>query len=258
MPVDSRGPKDDVLEVERIDPQAFMAGGMPPPPPNPARRPVTPKLEPMPLPSTAPPPKMKDPIPKAVEERALPKKPPEPIDQVVSNSVVRRLLKRFGVEQEQLVESELKVYGEKLAVSLRLPTYDDFLWAMAMIERKARAQEDASLLMSEGQRNEMLQAYVACRCVVKLDGENVWDAFEVTNQIKSIVPMWDGVDRTKVPDFFQGTLATAVMSLFRQLHPELLFALSTRVKQLDVEQARKRAEASKEVDEVDQDPTSTP
>jgi hypothetical protein len=195
------------------------------------------------------------------EPTMLPPEPlVEPLDRLVPDTLIAKLEARFGIRPEEFHETTLEAMGHKLIVTFRAPSYDDYIWSMAVIERKLRSQEDASLLQTEAQRNNMMVHLVNCRVVVKLDGEWLWQVFDREAEIRSVVPNWDGKTWATVPDFVRGTMATTLYELFRKrLHADLLFDLEKAVKEVEtaraIGQGKTEEGATAEGDE-NEDPSS--
>lgn len=203
---------------------------------------------------TKPPPK---------EEEAPPLAPPDPpkdpLETLVSDDLISRLEAQFGVQPEKIHDAKLEARGKSITVSFRLPVYDDYIWAMAVLERKILAQEDTSLLQTEAQRNNMLMHLVACRAVQKIEGQWLWDVFKRTAEIRAVNPAWSGESMEGVPDFVQGTMANAVYDLFRKrLHADLLFDLEKVVREADAAASaqKQQQQEAKEGGEDTSDPTS--
>ena len=241
------------VEVEKFDPAMLAPQPRPPRPPRATEEDIMANAEPInlkaPLRSATPPPQ------KPAEAPMTPPKPQEePLEKMVPDSLIARLEAKFGIQPETFHEAVLEAMGHKLNVTFRVPSYDDYIWSMAIIERKINAQEDESLLQTTTQRNNMLQHLVDCRAIVKLEGEWLWQVFKREAEIKTILPTWDGKWDT-IPDFIRGTMAVAVYDLFRKrLNADLLFALEAVVKRIEKPETVK-ADGEDE-DEDTEDPSS--
>jgi len=174
------------------------------------------------------------PPPKPAEAPMAPPEPAkEPLEILVPDSLIAKLEAKFGIKPETFHEATLDALGQKLNITFRLPSYDDYIWSMAVIENKIVKQEDASLLATDSQRNNMLQHLADCRAIVKIEGEWLWQIYKREAEIKTVVPNWDG-KWDAIPDFIRGTMASAVYDLFRKrLHADLLFALEAAVKSVE-------------------------
>ena len=179
---------------------------------------------------------------KAEQEKKVPQAPPiefaedpkDVIDTVVTDDLISRLEKEYGLSASKYTEAELPFQGKTMKVTLRAPDYDDWLWMMAFMERKIASGEDQALMSSEGVRKEIAESVIACRCLVRIDGAWLWDLFKVREQIQHVVPDWDGETYEAIPDFMRGALAQTAHQFFRKkLHPDVLFALAQAVKGLD-------------------------
>jgi hypothetical protein len=228
------------VEVEKFDPATLVRP--------PVRPPMSEKdLEPLdlkkPIPTEAPPPKPAEP---AV---APPEPMPDILEKMVPDSLISKLEARFGIQPEKFHEAVIEAMGQTLDVSFRIPAYDDYIWAMAVVERKLLNQEDASLLQTDAQRTNMMTHLVDCRAIVKIDGQWLWQVFNREAEIRTVVPSWDGQAWDVIPDFIRGTMATAVYELFRKrLHADLLFSLEKVVKEAE--------EAASSKEKEDEDPSS--
>ncbi len=238
------GPASQV-EVERFDPVSLK----PPAAPRAgSEADLLANAEPIdhraPMSSMAPPPKPAETPPEPPEPMK------EPLETLVPDSLIAKLEARFGIHPEEFHEAVLEAKGQKLSVAFRLPVYDDYIWSMAVIERKLLNMEDASLLQTDAQRNNMMTHLVACRATVKIEGEWLWQMLGREAEIRSVVPGWDGKTWDAIPDFIRGTMATALYELFRKrLHADLLFELEKAVKDAEMT-ARPKA------DDAPPDPSS--
>lgn len=193
------------------------------------------------------------------EDEPPPMAPPDPpkdlMETLVTDDLISRLEAKFGVQPEKYHDADLEARGQTVKVSFRLPVYDDYIWAMAVLERKILAQEDTSLLQTEAQRNNMLMHLVSCRVVHKIEGQWIWDIFKRAAEIKTVNPAWSGTSMEGVPDFVQGTMAMSVYELFRKrLHADLLFDLEKAVREADT--AATAQKTQEEGGEDTSDPTS--
>ena len=234
------------VEVEKFDPASLA------PPP----RVPTPRRTEEDLLANAEPIDIRRPLPGAVAAEIQKQKkeaepavaPPEPmgdpLEKMAPDSLIARLEARFGIQPEKFYEAELSAMGQKLGITFRVPAYDDYIWSMAVIERKLLNQEDASLLQTDSQRNNMMEHLVYCRAIVKIDGNWLWQVFQREAEIRSVVPGWDGQTWDAIPDFVRGTMASATYELFRKrLHADLLFELEKAVKKVsEAEKAKPAAE----------------
>lgn len=248
---------DAQIEVEKFDP-ATLARPPRPPRPN-SEQEFMANAEPI---------DTRRPLPGAVAAAVAEKKqkeaadqpmaPPEPVvdplEKMVPDSLISKLEARFGINPESFHEVKISAMGQSLTVTIRLPSYDDYIWSMAVIERKLRNNEDASLLQTEAQRTNMMTHLVNCRSIVKMEGEWLWQVFDREADIRSVLPKWDGKSWEAIPDFVRGTMAVATYELFRKrLHADLLFDLEKAVK--NVESSARSATAEGEED-VEEDPSS--
>ena len=235
---------DAQIEVEKFDP-ATLARPPRPPRPN-SEQEIMANAEPIDIRKPLPGAVAADIQKRETEAKAQPAAAPpdpmgEPLDKMVPDSLIARLEARFGIQPETFYDAELSAMGQKMTVSFRTPGYDDYIWSMAVIERKLLNQEDASLLQTDAQRNNMMEHLVACRAIVRLEGAWLWEVFGREAEIRSVVPGWDGKTWDIIPDFIRGTMAMATYELFRKrLHADLLFEL---------EKAVKNATAPKKADE---------
>lgn len=159
--------------------------------------------------------------------------PVSAIDLLVTDDLIARLEKELGFSNE-LHDLDLKVGTTTVKVSVRKPEYDDYLWTMAVVERKVSTGEDQAILMTDGQREQVMGHMIAARCVVKIHGKNVWDVFKASDEVAEVVPSWaanQGYGR--LPDFMKAKFALSVFELFRRLHPDLLFALGRELAKLE-------------------------
>ena len=254
------------VETTRIDPLAFMEDAVARPPGSEpsegARSPaeMDRDLEPMNFRAA--------PVRGAVDREAAKRKmkaaeqflPPEEeeslLDQAVKGDLISRLEERFGMKPEKLYDVTLEAGGQDLEVSMRLPMYDDYIWAVAMIEQNAERGKDLSVLQTESQREQMLQHIASCRCVVKIEGECLWDIFDLREAILRLNPKWDGESMAQVPDVIQGIMGKNLHTLFRErLHADLLFEVNSKVSALLEEHGPGRL---KEKDGKTEDPTPAP
>jgi len=195
----------------------------------------------------------------AVETMLPPEAEKSVLEENLKGDTISRLEERFGMKPEVLHEVTIEASGQTLGLSMRLPLYDDFIWAVADVTSKAERGEDLSLLSTEEQRSQMLQHLSSCRCVMKIDGEWIWDVFDYRGAIQQMSPNWDGESYIKIPDAFMGTLARRVYHLFRfRLHPDILFETNNCVTRLLEEFGPSRVNAKDEEKKNSKDPTSAP
>jgi len=154
-----------------------------------------------------------------------PKEADDPLDRGLKGSLIERLAERFKLKPEYMVEDYLVCGDQKVKVHIRKPVYDDFLWTLGVLEQRIESNIDTALMQGQAQQSKFLQHLTACRTVVKIEDEWVWDAFEFRELIKTAVPGWDGETFSPVPGNLVGALAESVHSLFRRLHPDMLFEL---------------------------------
>lgn len=225
-PPAAKADPEEQVEMTKLDPQELLEaarqaqGG-----PAPMERTSEEHLQPMNF-REAPavkPPQEEQPVPEV--KLPPPKEADDPIDRGLPTPLVERLAARFKLKPEFLVEDVLECGGEKVPVSLRKPVYDDFLWTLGVLEEKIQTNEDTALIQGAAQQARFLQHLTAARTVMKIEGEWVWDAFNYRGLIQAAIPDWDGETFSPIPENFRGALAQSVHTLFRQLHPDMLFEL---------------------------------
>ena len=158
--------------------------------------------------------------------------PPEegdPLEKAISNRLIDRLSERFKLAPGKYKEAVLTAGNQEVSVALRRPSYDDVMWTLGILEQKIKSNIDTSLMMGEHQQAKYMQHHIACRTVVKIDGEWVWDIFEMTDSLKQDIPGWDGTTYASIPDSSISAIALGVYNLFRSLHADLLFELNNAV-----------------------------
>ena len=178
------------------------------------------------------------------------------MEEHVQADLVNRLEQRFGMKPEELHDVTLSAGGEDLVVSLRLPLYDDLIWAVAVITEELEQGQNIGVVQTDVQRERLLQHLSSVRCVVKIEGEWLWEIFNMGPAIKELSPGWSGESMITVPDFFQGTMAKQVWRLFRhRLHPDLLFDLNRKVENLLAERGPAKEKEADEQEKESDDPT---
>jgi hypothetical protein len=219
------------VEVEKIDPEAFLKQGLQGTPEKPALRDPEAELMAHAIPMGPPVPKEPE-KPKDEDEDAEVKPPPppepeDPLDRVLPGSVVDRLTKKFGIlgDTEELIDDVLVAGGKEVKISFRKPHYDDFLWALGEVETRIRTGQDLSLLRGDQARQAFLNHLSACCTVVKIEDEYVWDVFNASNVILEMKPDWDRTSLEEVPFLIRSNIINNTYELLRMLHPDLLFAL---------------------------------
>ena len=161
----------------------------------------------------------------ATESKALePEKAPDVLEKALPDDLVTRLSERFKIAKERLVDVSVKAGGQTVVVSVRRSHYDDYMWAVGVVEE--RIKSDSGIAASETRRLQYMEHITICRTVVKIEGEYVWDVFRHTEDIKAEAPDWDGVSYTGIPQKYLGVMAEQVYDLFRNLHYDFLFGLS--------------------------------
>ena len=218
-------PPSNFVEMNKIDPKEMMEKAM--------ESKTKPALEDSLQPMGAPPPPQKVEEPKPEEQYSLPPKKEEddPLDRVLSNSLLDRLNERFDSRSATIKEVTLKIAGvSDMRLGVRRPTYDDYIWTLGVIEDKIETGKDKEFLKTAVQRENFMQHLSACRSVIKIEGNWVWDIFEWTDLIKSEVEGWDNA-ADKVPERFQTDITKSVHEFLRKLHPDVLFDLDDLIKE---------------------------
>lgn len=223
-----------VVEAERLDPAVFGVG----PKKKSAEQELLENAEPIgapkaPAPEPAPRPVAAAPAPQAAPAPAPKKEEKTLSEELIDDDLLSRLMTEYGIDPVKLHEASLDGEGLKkpLKVHFRTLTWDDYSWAMAHMQKKLSTPDEASFLQTEVQRTQMYQALTSCRCVLKIDGNWVWDIFKLRQLILDANPAWDGESHLGVPDFIVSTIAVKVFDLFRKkLHHDLLFALDDAVR----------------------------
>jgi len=253
-------PQQEQVEMERLDPEAFLRQGVQEEAEQ--RRIRDPEAELMahaiPVDTRRMAPKPEAQKPPAAEVRPPPPPPPaDPLDRVLSGSLIDRLAQRFQVKPEETKEAVLEVGGESLKVSFRKPHYDDILWGLGEIESRILLGVDISLLRGDQARQNYLKHLRLCRAVVKIEDEYVWDIFDETSKLRNLLPNWDGTNSTAIPDLIKSELAVQVHALLRKLHEDMLFELSGAVDEAFPD-AIQPDQADAETDEDDEDDEEDP
>jgi hypothetical protein len=146
----------------------------------------------------------------------------------VPDSLLKRLEQRFSVQTT--FTRTLESARGSLTVECRPRRFDDYLWAIDEVTRELSGPMAASL--GEAARSTLAKHASACRCVLKIDGEWIWDIFEMRQDIRAVQPSWSGESAVGLPDFYASLLARKVSDLFRhRLHPDLLFDLVNALQQ---------------------------
>lgn len=191
-------------------------------------------------------------------------KPPPVIETAVSDDLIAQLEKEYGYATHEYTEVYLPIQSrgaqaKGMLVQIRLPQYEDWVWMLSVMERKIETGEDEALLQTALSRSEISQDLIACRCVVSIDGHWVWDVLKMRDQILLAMPDWDGKNYDAIPSFMKDALAKSIYHLFRKkFHPDLIFALSIAVRNLEKQQ-RETAAAEENADEDEEEnPTEGP
>lgn len=254
---------DQQVETTKIDPRGFLEGALPTgiPTARQSRAETDRELEPIDV--------RKVPVREAQERQAEkeaqkqaaenflpPQEEKDVLEETVKGDLISRLEERFGMKPEVLHDVMLEAGGEDLKVSLRLPLYDDFIWAISVIERQVKSGEGLALMETETQREHMLKHLSSCRSLAKIEDEWVWDILGLRGAIMAVTPGWDGESMVRVPDAYQGVMAKQVYELFRQrLHPDLLFDLNRKTEDLLEKHGPAKQNAKDEADRDGDDPT---
>jgi len=257
---------DRQVETTKIDPKAFLEQGLPGGGPQ-SEAESTRELEPLDLNAIPVRSAVDAAHRKQAEEKAAatlesflpPEEEKDVLEEAVKDDLISRLEERFGMKPEVLHEVVVEAGGKELRLSMRLPLYDDFIWAVGSVQQSISRGEDLALVESEEQRAQMLQHLSSSRCVMKIEGEWIWDVFDYRSAIQGMVENWDGESYMNVPEAFMGVLARRVYKLFRhRLHPDLLFEMNRRVTELLEEFGPSKANAKDEENKESKDPTGAP
>lgn len=223
-------PPSELVEAEKIDPRELLERGLKRSTLSKAEQDLMDNATPIEAPAAPSAPKVEAAKEPKEETTYLP--PPEeksPTD-AIGNSLIDRLSARFGLTAPQTKDVILEAAGVQVKVTIRKPFYDDYIWTVGVIEGMLDSNEDVTLIRGEAQRSQFLEHLSACRCVIKLEDEYIWDAFPYRDMILATRPNWDGTSHAVVPDHLLGGMAQSLHSLFRRLHPDLLFDLARAVK----------------------------
>lgn len=163
---------------------------------------------------------------------------------LVSTKLVDQLAREYGFDPIGLHAIDLKFKNKVLKVEFRAPTYDDYLWSLALLQRGL--ETDDSYLQTDVQRQQFYTSIVSSRCVQKVNGQWLWDLFEIKDQIEAVAPMWRAESFVGVPDFMTGTMAKMTLDLFRtKLHYQFLYDLTDAIQALERED-KKQEESTEE------------
>jgi hypothetical protein len=213
------------VESEKIDPSAF---GIP------RRKSPEQEILENAEPITPPPEPRPEPVIPDSPPLAEPKQPKTSVfDELVPESILDRIVREYGIVPTETFESSLVADGmaKPLVVCHRALNWDDYNWGIGVLSDMLSSPEEKSFLASEGQRTQMYQAIVACRCVLKIDNDWVWDVFKARDAIANVNPSWTGDTQVGIPPTMIGLLAKQVLSLFRtKLHFDFLVALDEAVR----------------------------
>lgn len=164
------------------------------------------------------------PLPAYAAPTPPPPAPPDPLERVAPDSLLKRLEQRFSV-QRTFTKTLKSTLGD-LTVVCRLRNFDDYLWAIDEIVREQA--EPTAAAFGENARSALAKHASACRCVLKIEGEWVWDVFQLRADIQAVQPQWTGETHVGLPEFYVNVLARNVFDLFRhKLHSDLLFDLNS-------------------------------
>lgn len=222
------------VEMERLDPEAFLRQGAEQEMADRKLRDPEAELMAHAIPVDTRKVATQQPLEKKPEAEVRPPPPPppsDPLDRVLSGSLIDRLAQRFAVKPEETKDAILEAGGETLKVTFRKPHYDDILWGLGEIESRILLGVDISLLRGDQARQNYLKHIRLCRAVVKVEDEYVWDIFDETSKLRNLLPNWDGQTSTMIPDLIKSELAVQVHALLRKLHEDLLFELAGAVEE---------------------------
>lgn len=253
--------QEEQVEMERIDPESFLQQGAQQEAEDRKIRDPEAELMAHAIPVDTRKVAAQQPLEKPPEAEVKPPPPPpaaDPLDRVLSGSLIDRLSQRFAIKAENTADAILEAGGQTLKVTFRKPHYDDILWGLGEIESRILLGIDISLLRGDQARQNYLKHLRLCRAVVKIEDEYVWDIFDETNKLRNLLPNWDGQNSASIPDLIKSELAVQVHALLRKLHEDLLFELSAAVDEAfpDATEPDKPEEPKGEDDEDDEEDPS--
>ena len=213
--------KRDTVETTRIDPSSFLKKETP-------EQSLMDNLEPV----VAPP---RYEAPPAQAE--LPASPPPVLpapkkDLVIDNQTLYALIEEYGFEAGETHRYELFAAGIKspLVVDVRAPNWDDHNWGLMWMQKQFGNASTAIHVQTETQRTHIYQAALACRCVVKIKDQFIWDIFGMRDLIKKTNPQWNGESHIGIPEVIASPMTETVIDFFRhRVHMDYLVELDDAV-----------------------------
>lgn len=216
------------VEAEKLDPSVFFGSRKSP------EQELLENAEPI-VPQTPPP--QQAAVPPAEAPRNEPEQRKEPeksiYDRAIGDSLIDKLVKQYGLDPVKIYDASITATdgAAPLPVSYRTLTWNDYNWGIGTTAELLKSS-DFSFVSTETQRSQLYQALTSCRCLLKIDGNWVWDVFELTDDIKSMNPAWKGDTHIGIPPLVTSMIALKVFDLFRnKLHYNLLYALEQVVRE---------------------------
>lgn len=151
-------------------------------------------------------------------------------EQIVPSDLLADLERDFGFTKEQSHIITIYALGKSFELEVRQPAYEDWIWGQTVLLERLMTGKIQG--MTPDQRTQVLNDHVNCKCVTKIKGIPVWEAFNTTQLIKAANPAWDETSVTGIPDPIQGALALRVFDFLKKLHPNVMFLLGSGMERL--------------------------
>ena len=153
----------------------------------------------------------------------------------ISNSLVNTLLTRFN-RLPNAALTDLVLQGDddaSIVVSVRKRDYKDNMWALGLLEQWVEAGKNLDILTSDIPRRTALEHLASVRCILKIDGEWIWEVTGHTSWLKKNNPAFDH-DVKDVPLIILSQVHELIFELLQTLHPTLLFQLDSAINDAEV------------------------
>jgi hypothetical protein len=154
----------------------------------------------------------------------------DPYKKAIPDDLVTQLCEELGfLPPSELRKAVVQVGPKTLELEVRALNFADQTWMWGEYPNLVRDHPD--LTNTPVQTNDMIEALMACRALVKINGKFIWDRLNYRSAIIAASPTWDGVSYQDVPSTFLSQMAVKVFKSFLKLDPRILSALASFMKE---------------------------
>lgn len=167
------------------------------------------------------------------EENAPPVLTPPSLE--VPDDLLTRLERELGLSSNTVYKQRLSIKDLVLDFEFRRPSYDDYLWASGVWDRRLSGEEEE--LYTPAQISQLIDHLTACRCVLRVNGSQPVEMFKMVPALNQYLEAlnrekWDG-EPDSIPAAFANDATIKFFDKMRTLHPAILAFISSEVEAIE-------------------------